>query len=127
MSSEKKEKHFYSKDELEEFRAIINKKLATAREEHASLIESLKDSSQAAKDGHNITDVGSDTTDKEQTEMFMARQKKFMHALERAIIRIENGTYGRCKVSGKLIAKERLKVVPHTELSMEAKLNQKKR
>ncbi|MEM0997820.1 MAG: TraR/DksA family transcriptional regulator [Bacteroidota bacterium] len=125
-SEEKREKLFYKKEELEEFRAIINKKLAAAREEYKSLEESLRDSSEAAADGANLTDSGSETLDKEQTEMFMARQMKFIDALERALIRIENGTYGRCKVTGKLISKERLRVVPHTESSMEAKLKQRK-
>jgi DnaK suppressor protein len=125
-SEEKKEKLFYSKEELEEFRAIINKKLAAAREEYNSLEESLRNSSEASSDGSNLTDAGSETLDKEQTEMFMARQMKFIDSLERALIRIENGSYGRCKVTGKLIAKERLRVVPHTESSMEAKLNQRK-
>ncbi|HHG83643.1 MAG TPA: TraR/DksA family transcriptional regulator [Bacteroidetes bacterium] len=123
MSSEKK---FYTQEELQEFRSIINKKLTVSNDEYKSLMESLKDSTIASSDGHNLTDVGSETTDKEQTEMFMARQKKFINALERALVRIENGSYGRCKVTGKLISKERLQAVPHTELSIEAKLNQKK-
>lgn len=125
-SEEKKEKIFYTKEELEEFRAIINKKLAVARDEYTSLEESLRNSSEASADGSNLTDAGSETLDKEQTEMFMARQMKFIDSLERALIRIENGSYGRCKVTGKLIAKERLRVVPHTESSMEAKLKQRK-
>jgi RNA polymerase-binding transcription factor DksA len=123
---ESKEKLFYTKEELDEFRQIINKKLAIAREEYGSLEESLKDASEAASDGHNLTDFGSDTLDKEQIELFMTRQIKFVDALERALVRIENGTYGRCKVTGKLISKERLRIVPHTESSMEAKLQQGK-
>lgn len=124
MAEDKKEKNFYTKSELEEFREIINKKLDAARKEHERLVESLKESNENGSDGHNLTDFGSDTLDKEQTEMFMARQKKFIDGLERALIRIENGTYGRCKVTGKLISKERLRIVPHTESSMEAKLKQ---
>lgn len=124
MSEEKKEKNFYTKSELEEFRIIINNKLAEAREEYAELAASLKEANEMAAETYNPTDFGSDSTDKEQTEMFLARQKKFIDSLERALIRIENGTYGRCKVTGKLISKERLRVVPHTESSMEAKLKQ---
>lgn len=121
--SEKKEKNFYTKSELEEFRVIINKKLEESRQEHASLVSSLKESNDESNDGFSITEFG-DGGDKEQTEMFMARQMKFIDSLERALIRVENGTYGRCKTTGKLISKERLRVVPHTESSMEAKLKQ---
>ena len=123
--AEEKEKLFYNKSELEEFRTIINGKLAEAREEYKDLVESLKNSADMASDGGNMTEFGSDTSDKEQTEMFMARQRKFIDNLERALVRIENGTYGKCKTTGKLIPKERLRVVPHTESSMEAKLQQK--
>lgn len=123
---EKKEKHFYSKAELEEFRGIINKKLEVARAEYHRQVASLKDSTAAGADGSNMSEFGSDTLDKEQSEMFMARQMKFIDSLERALVRIENGTYGRCKVTGKLISKERLRAVPHTEMSIEAKRGQKK-
>jgi RNA polymerase-binding transcription factor DksA len=125
-TEENKEKLFYTKEELEEFRGIINKKLATGREEYASLEDNLRDSSEASADGNNLTDFGSDNMDKEQLEMFMSRTRKFIDSLERALIRIENGTYGRCKLTGKLIAKERLRIVPHTESSMEAKKDQLK-
>lgn len=121
LSGDEKEKKFFSREELEEFREIILSKLAEAREEYDRLAESLKETNDMAADGYNLTDFGSDTLDKEQTEMFMARQKKFMHNLEKAMMRIENGTYGRCKVTGKLIPKERLRIVPHTESSIEAK------
>ena len=119
-----KEKTRYTREELEEFRVIINKKLDEAREELQYQTDSLKESNENSADGHNLTDFGSDTMDREQTEMFLARQKKFIANLERALVRIENGTYGLCKVTGKLIAKERLRVVPHTESSMEAKKHQ---
>lgn len=119
------EKTHYTREELEEFRVIINRKLVEAREEYESLQDSLKNALENAADGFNRTEFGNDTSDKEQTEMFIARTLKFIDALERALIRIDNGTYGRCKVTGKLIPKERLRVVPHTETSMEAKLTQK--
>ena len=119
-----KEKTRYSKAELEEFREIIHKKLSQAKDELKYQTESLKENNENSSDGHNITDFGSDTLDREQTEMLMARSKKFIANLERALIRIENGTYGICKVTGKLIAKERLRVVPHTESSMAAKAKQ---
>lgn len=123
-TTKSKEKNFYTASELEEFREIINKKIAEAKDEYKYLVDSLKESNENAADGFNMTEFGSDTIDKEQTEMFMARQKKFITQLERALVRIENGTYGICKVTGKLIPKERLRVVPHTESSMEAKLKQ---
>lgn len=118
------EKNFYTKTELEEFRQIISKKLKEAKEEYASLIEDLQASNDASADSYNLTEFGSDTSDKEQTEMFLGRQMKFIDALERAMVRIENGTYGRCKATGKLIAKDRLRAVPHTELSIEGKMAQ---
>lgn len=128
MANEKNtEKKFYSAAELEEFRALINKKLDVARGEYDSLVKSMSSSNETGADGYNISEFGSETQDKEQTEMFMARQKKFINNLERAVIRIENGTYGRCKVTGKLISKERLLAVPHTEQSIEAKLGQNNR
>jgi DnaK suppressor protein len=118
------EKNFYTKAELEEFRVIIQKKLDAAKEEYTTLLEDLQASNDASADSYNLTEFGSDTSDKEQTEMFLSRQMKFVDSLERALMRIENGTYGRCKATGKLISKERLRAVPHTELSIEAKMSQ---
>lgn len=116
-----KEKTHYSPEELEEFREIIETKLAEAREEYQSLKESLQNSAEVTADGYNLTEYGTEMADREQTEMLMARTGKFIRDLERAIVRINNGTYGRCKVTGKLISKERLRIVPHTESSIEAK------
>jgi len=116
------EKTHYSKEELEEFREIISAKLKEARGEYKSLQEALRNSAEMATDAYNMTEFGAELQDKEQTELLMARTLKFVDALERAMIRIENGTYGRCRVTGQLIPKERLRVVPHTETSIEAKL-----
>lgn len=124
---EEKEKNFYTRAELDEFRVLITEKLLLSKEEYRELVESLKGSNLTSADGYNMTEFGSDTLEKEQTEMFMARQMKFIDALERALIRIENGSYGRCKETGKLISKERLRSVPHTELSIEAKRDQNQR
>ena len=120
---EEKEKNFYSRAELEEFRVLIQDKLKLADEEYKELAESHL----TTADGYNMTEFGADTLEKEQIEMFMARQLKFIGALHRALERIENGTYGRCKETGKLISKERLRAVPHTELSIEAKRIQQPR
>ena len=120
------EKTHYSAEELQEFKDLILEKLENAKSEYKSLQESLKETTENAADGYNITEYGTDTQEKEQLELFLMRQAKFIDSLERALKRIENGTYGRCKVTGKLIPKERLRAVPHTEISIEAKLAQKK-
>ncbi len=120
------EKTYYTAEELQEFKELILNKLEKAREEYKSLQESLRETTENAADGYNITEYGTDTQEKEQLELFLMRQAKFIDSLERALVRIENGTYGKCKVTGKLIPKERLRAVPHTEISIEAKLAQKK-
>lgn len=120
------EKTHYTAEELQEFKQLILEKLEKARAEYKSLQESLRETTENAADGYNISEYGADTQEKEQLELFLMRQAKFIDSLERALIRIENGTYGKCKVTGKLIPKERLRAVPHTEISIEAKLAQKK-
>lgn len=127
MSKQKKEqelpeeKSHYSKAELEEFREIIMSKLTESKTELKRLQESLQESNEMGSDSYNLTEFGSDTLDKEQTEMFMSREMKFIRNLEKALIRIENSSYGRCRITGKLIPKNRLKIVPHTMLSLEGK------
>lgn len=120
MAAEQEKTH-YTREELQEFKEIILAKLKDARDEYESLRDSLRNSAEMSTDAFNMTEFGSEIHDKENTEMMMARSAKFIDSLERALIRIENGSYGRCKVSGKLISKERLRVVPHTETSIEAK------
>jgi len=71
-----------------------------------------------------VLEEGYNVLSKEENSRLAVRQQKFITNLENALIRIENGTYGICRVTGKLIAKERLKSVPHATLSMEAKLKQ---
>lgn len=117
------EKKHYSPEELEEFRQLIKEKLSVSRAEYRQMQESLRSSAEIAADAGNLTEYGADIQDKEQIEMLIARAAKFIDALEWALIRIENGTYGRCKITGKLIPKERLRLVPHTETSIEAKQN----
>lgn len=114
-------KSHYSKTELEEFRQIILEKVEEARKELKRLQESLQESNEIGSDSYNMTEFGSETLDKEQTEMFMAREVKFIGNLEKALIRIENGSYGRCRITGKLIPAKRLRIVPHTMLSLEGK------
>ena len=124
MGDQKKEKKFYSKSELEEFKEIINKKLNESKTEHRRLAESLRDFSGNSADSYNFTEFGNESREKEQVEILMARQAKFTDKLEKALIRIENGTYGICRVTGDLIPKERLRVVPHATTTVEAKLKQ---
>lgn len=119
MAEEKKE--YYTKAELEEFRILIEERLADAKKEYKRLSEALKEANDIGSDSYNITDYG-DSVNKEELEYFLSRQVKFMNDLDRALFRIKNGTYGRCKITGKLISKERLRAVPHTETSIEAKM-----
>lgn len=124
----KTEKTRYSDAELQEFKEIINEKLRVAREELSALTKSLNASNANGTDDTAGTfktlEDGSATLEKEQTNQLAARQKKFIDNLEAALVRIENKTYGICRETGKLIQKERLRAVPHTTLSMEAKLKQ---
>ncbi len=122
------EKTRYSDAELQEFKEIILEKLRVAREELSALTKSLNASNANGTDDTAGTfktlEDGSATLEKEQTNQLAARQKKFIDNLEAALVRIENKTYGICRETGKLIQKERLRAVPHTTLSMEAKLKQ---
>ncbi len=116
------EKTHYSREELEEFKQIIIQKLEEARIEYKSLQDSYQNAIENVKSGgFNLTEYSSEHSDKEQSELLLQRTAKFINALERALVRIENGTYGRCKVTGKLIPKERLRIVPHTESLVEVK------
>ncbi len=125
-----KEKTSYSDSELQEFRDLINKKLTSAKEELGLLQDGISNSSTNGVDDTNnaykTLEDGSATQSKENLSQLAARQRKFIDNLEAAIIRIENKTYGICKVTGKLIKKERLLAVPHTTMSMEAKVSQYK-
>jgi RNA polymerase-binding transcription factor DksA len=121
-------KNRYSDEELEEFKEIILKKLEKARNDLALLTESY-----TISNDHDISDTsptfkileeGYQVFSKEENSKFAARQSKFIKALENALVRIENKTYGICRATGKLIPKDRLRVVPHATLSIEAKRNQ---
>ncbi len=118
----------YSDDELGEFREIILKKLEKARRDLKMLTDAYtfnnehdtNDTSPTFK----VLEEGYQVLSKEENSRLAARQDKFIKSLEAALIRIENKTYGVCRVTGKLIARERLRSVPHATLSIEAKLNQ---
>ncbi|MCC7297320.1 MAG: TraR/DksA C4-type zinc finger protein [Bacteroidia bacterium] len=123
------EKTRYSDEELLEFKEIITHKLEVAREEFFTLQKNLRDGNENGTDSTNnnylTLDDGADTFEKENTTQLAARLMKFIQNLEAAMVRIENKTYGLCKTTGKLIPKERLRAVPHTTQSIEAKLNSK--
>lgn len=123
------EKTRYSDEELEEFRAIINEKLEAAQREYENLRELM---SNASGNGVNDTsptyknfDEGAQTLSKESLSAQAQRQIKFINHLKNALIRIENKTYGICRVTGKLIPKERLRVVPHATTTVEGKMQTK--
>lgn len=114
----------YSDSELTEFRDLINKKLDTAKKELAYLqgLITRKDESGDLDEGRYMTmEDGSMSMEREQLSQMASRQIQFIDHLEKAIMRIENKTYGICRVTGKLIEKARLRAVPHATLSIEAK------
>jgi RNA polymerase-binding transcription factor DksA len=122
------EKTRYSESDLQEFKILILDKLRSAKEELNALATSLSSPNANGTDDtagtYKTLEDGSATLEKEQINQLAARQKKFIDQLEAALVRIENKTYGICRETGKLIPKERLRAVPHTTLTMEAKLKQ---
>jgi len=124
------EKTRYSEEELKEFEELILKKLEKARDELNILKGSLTRTGDEGSDSNfhstKTLEDGAETAEKEHLSTLAGRQQKFINNLENALIRIKNGTYGICIDTGKLISKERLRAVPHTMHSIEAKLNPKK-
>jgi RNA polymerase-binding transcription factor DksA len=122
------EKNRYSDEELEEFRQIILKKLEKARHDLKMLTESYTTGNEHDTNDTSPTfkvlEEGYQVFSKEENSKFAARQEKFIKSLENALIRIENKTYGICRVTGKLIPADRLRSVPHATLSIEAKREQ---
>jgi len=115
----------FSDAELQEFKELINLKLDKAKND-LELIKSayLNDSNNGTEDTSptfKAFEEGSETMSKEANSQLAIRQEKFIRDLKNALIRIENKTYGICKVTGQLINKERLKIVPHATMSIEAK------
>lgn len=119
------EKTRYSDAELEELKAIILEKLATAQKNYEQLRASMMN-----VDGNDVDDTsptykileeGANTLSKEETTRLAQRELKFIQGLQAALVRIENKTYGICRETGKLIPAERLRAVPHATLSIEAK------
>jgi len=116
----------YSDEELEEFRTIINDMLDKARKEYNTLrrvimhngSNDIEDTTPSFK---TVEDDGAYQPSKEEASQLAQRQYKFIQNLEAALVRIENKTYGICRETGKLIPKERLRLVPHATLTVEAK------
>lgn len=124
------EKLRYSDEELQEFKNIINEKLRLARRDFNSMMQQLMNA-----DGNGVEDTsptykaleeGSASQSKEDIAQMANRQQKFIQGLEAALVRIENKTYGIDRITGQLIPKERLRIVPHATLSVESKNARKK-
>ena len=119
------EKTRYSDEELAEFKELILNKLALAKRDYDQMMAVLMN--MEGNDVHDtsptfkVLEEGSTTQNKEELTTLAVRQQKFINGLQSALIRIENKTYGICRVTGKLIPKERLRAVPHATLSIEAK------
>ena len=115
----------YSDEELQEFKAIILEMLEKAKAEYKTLRDVVThDSSNDIEDTYptfKVMEEGAMTLSKEEAGALAQRQYKFIQNLEGALIRIENKTYGVCRMTGKLIPKERLRLVPHATLTVEAK------
>ena len=123
------EKTRYSDEELEEFKVIINEKLATARHDYNQMMRQLMNA-----DGNDVDDTsptykvleeGSATPPKEELLMQASRLQKFIQGLEAALVRVQNKTYGIDRMTGELIPKERLRAVPHATLSVQSKMGKK--
>ena len=121
----------YSDSDLKEFEELIYSKLEQARSDFDQLQRSLSyeddNRTEDTAPTFKMMEDGSDTMSREETAQLAARQKKFIMNLENALLRIKNKTYGVCRVTGRLIAKERLRLVPHATMSIEAKNQQDQR
>ena len=119
------EKLRYSDEELAEFKQLIEAKLELARREYMQVMDTLTNRSGNDVDDtmptYKVLEEGSMSQTKEELTTMAARQQKFIQSLQAALVRIENKTYGVCRVTGNLIPKERLRAVPHATLSIEAK------
>ncbi len=119
----------YSDADLAEFKEIILKKIEKAQADldliKSAYMNDLNNGTDDTSPTFKAFEEGSETLSKEANSQLATRQEKFLRDLRNALVRIENKTYGICRVTGKLIEKERLKLVPHATMSMEAKLQQR--
>ncbi len=124
--NQKAEKSRYSDEELEEFRVLLQKKLDKAERELEFYTEQMSDLADNPDAKVRGLDDGVGTVESERLSNMAARQRKLIQHLKNALIRIDNKVYGVCRETGRLIAKERLRAVPHATLSIEAKQNRKR-
>ena len=119
----------YSDADLAEFKEIILKKIHKSQSDleliKSAYMNDLNNGTDDTSPTFKAFEEGSETMSKEANSQLAIRQEKFIRDLKNALFRVENKTYGVCKVTGKLIAKERLKIVPHATMSIEAKNNQR--
>lgn len=119
----------FSDKDLEHFRGLILDKRSSAQEDVERMRGQLEDAREQAENdtaySFHMADAGTDAMEREKLYLMIARQQKYIGYLDRALDRIDNRTYGVCKVTGDPISRERLEAVPHTEISIEAKLQQK--
>lgn len=130
MSDDNKVLKRYSDEELNEFKVIIEEKLEQAKENLSMLLEAFSNDANDLGDTSptfKILEEGSSVQSKEENANMASRQQKFIKDLEAALVRIENKTYGICRISGELIPKERLRLVPHATLTVEAKNHEVKK
>ena len=115
----------YSDADLQEFKELVQSKIAKAEKDLGLINENFVNNKNNGTDDTSPTfkafEEGAETLSKEQNSILAGRQEKFVRDLKHALIRIENKTYGICRVTGKLIPKDRLRAVPHATLSIEAK------
>jgi RNA polymerase-binding transcription factor DksA len=123
---EKNEKTRYSDEELQEFRELLTSKLEASQKELEYLQEQIKKLTSDPSGKSMSLEDGTGTLEKEYLNQMASRQISYIRHLQNALIRIENKVYGICRVTGKLISKERLRIVPHATLSIEAKKNESK-
>lgn len=120
----------FSDEDFEHFRKLILERRQEAAEDIERMRAQLEDAREQWENdtaySFHMADAGTDAMEREKLYLMMARQQKYVGYLDRALERIKNRTYGICKVTGKVISRERLEAVPHTEISIEAKLKQKK-
>lgn len=118
------DKNRYSDEELQEFKALIESKLEEAKKDLVLLTAAISHDNNGTDDtspSFKMMEDGSDTLSREETSQLAGRQEKFIISLNNALIRIKNKTYGVCRDTGNLISKQRLMIVPHATLSIEAK------
>ena len=127
MATEQFEKVRYSDEELQEFKALILKKLESAKNDYnelrAAITHSASNGVEDTSPTFKVLEEGASSLSKEESGQLAQRQYKFIQSLEAALVRIENKSYGICRETGKLIPKERLMLVPHATLCVEAKKN----